>query len=398
MITLITGVPGSGKTLMAVSDLAKKVDKEWAGRKIFIHGIPELTIPTEPIPDGHTIQDMHVWLKKPENNGSVVVIDEAQNIFPPRSAGSKTPEIVEWLHVHRHSGVDIILITQMPGRIDKQVRDLVGAHYHIHKTPLGVRMRYFWDYCENSPKSGMKNARPEVYKFDKKAFGLYKSAEIHTKVKTPKSRVLYIIPIAFVVLGISSFMGYKLLTGLGQKEEIVANNQNLPMAQIESPTPQDFHRVAVKGSQNVGSSVGQQLSSREDRHLTEEMLKPTVEGLVESKPIYDNVRQVKQLEYPVACISGGNSGCSCYSSQGSAIKEIDKKTCNEYVKNGLPFNPYKEKRVELSNSEVVEKPSVSKPDSSVLVMGGKSQQNLMYDGYVEAGKEFGQNGGVVGSN
>lgn len=397
MITLITGVPGSGKTLMAVSDLAKKVDKEWAGRKIFIHGIPELTIPTEPIPDGHTIQDMQVWLKWPENNGSVVVIDEAQNIFPPRSAGSKTPEIVEWLHVHRHSGVDIILITQMPGRIDKQVRDLVGAHYHIHKTPLGVRMRYFWDYCENSPKSGMKNARPEVYKFDKKAFGLYKSAEIHTKVKTPKSRVLYIIPIAFVVLGISSVMGYKLLTGLGQKEELVANSQNMLIPQVESPHPQDFHRVAVKSSKNVGSSVGQQLSSREERHLTEEMLKPTIDGHVESKPIYDNVRQVKQLEYPVACISGGNSGCSCYSSQGSVIKEIDKKTCNDYVKNGLPFNPYKEKKVEMSNSEDIQQKSVG-GDSPVLVMGGKSQQNLMYDGYVEAGKEFGQNGGVVGAN
>lgn len=398
MITLITGVPGSGKTLMAVSDLAKKVDKEWAGRKIFIHGIPELTIPTEPIPDGHTIQDMQVWLKWQENHGSVVVIDEAQNIFPPRSAGSKTPEIVEWLHVHRHSGVDIILITQMPGRIDKQVRDLVGAHYHIHKTPLGVRMRYFWDYCENNPKTGMKNARPEVYKFDKKAFGLYKSAEVHTKVKTPKSRVLYIIPIAFVVLAISSFMGYKLLTGYGQNGEDIENSQNMSISQAESPTPQDFHRVAVKSSQNVGGSVGQQLGNVENKHLTEEMLKPTIDGRVESKPIYDNVRQVKQLEYPVACISGGNSGCSCYSSQGSAIKEIDKKTCNEYVKNGLPFNPYKEKRVEISNSEVIEKPSASNSDSSVLVMGGKSQQNLMYDGYVEAGKEFGSGGVVVGSN
>lgn len=40
MITLITGVPGSGKTLMAVSDLAKKVDKEWAGRKIFYSWYP----------------------------------------------------------------------------------------------------------------------------------------------------------------------------------------------------------------------------------------------------------------------------------------------------------------------------------------------------------------------
>ena len=147
MITLITGVPGSGKTLSVVSDLAKNVKKEWADRKIFTHGIPDLTIPTEKIPEGHDIKDMNVWLQYPENNGSVVIIDEAQNIFPPRSAGSKTPELVEWLHIHRHSGVDIILITQMPGRIDKQVRDLVGAHYHIHKTPLGVRMRYFWDYC-----------------------------------------------------------------------------------------------------------------------------------------------------------------------------------------------------------------------------------------------------------
>ncbi|KJJ16509.1 hypothetical protein HMPREF3156_01497 [Neisseria sp. HMSC06F02] len=69
MITLITGVPGSGKTLSVVSDLAKKVKKEWAGRKIFTHGIPDLVIPTEKIPEGHTINDMNVWLQYPENNG-----------------------------------------------------------------------------------------------------------------------------------------------------------------------------------------------------------------------------------------------------------------------------------------------------------------------------------------
>ncbi|PZO93264.1 MAG: zonular occludens toxin, partial [Streptococcus pyogenes] len=243
MITLITGVPGSGKTLSVVSDLAKKVKKEWAGRKIFTHGIPELTIPTEKIPEGHTINDMNVWLQYPENNGSVVIIDEAQNIFPPRSSGSKTPELVEWLHVHRHSGVDIILITQMPGRIDKQVRDLVGAHYHIHKTPLGVRMRYFWDYCENSPKSGMKNARPEVYKFDKKAFGLYKSAEIHTKVKTPKSRVLWVIPLALVVFGFTAYMGYSLLSGLGSSEK--ADSENSSVSSVVE-VPSDDLKKSVK--------------------------------------------------------------------------------------------------------------------------------------------------------
>lgn len=392
MITLITGVPGSGKTLMAVSDLAKKVDKEWAGRKIFIHGIPELTIPTEPIPDGYTIQDMHVWLKKPENNGSVVVIDEAQNIFPPRSAGSKTPEIVEWLHVHRHSGVDIILITQMPGRIDKQVRDLVGAHYHIHKTPLGVRMRYFWDYCENNPRTGMKNARPEVYKFDKRAFGLYKSAEIHTKVKTPKSRVLWVIPIALVVFGMTSYMGYSLLSGLGSSEKDVAENSSL--SSVVEVKSDDVKKSVKDKSVMAGQEIGGQIAPNQNKNLTEDMLKPKIEGMVESKPLYDQIRQVKQLEYPVACISGGKSGCSCYSSQGTVIKEIDKKTCNDYVKNGMPFNPYKENR-----RDVVQNANVQPMNDSgqVLTLGGKSPQNLMYDGYVEAGKDFAARGGVVGS-
>lgn len=394
MITLITGVPGSGKTLMAVSDLAKKVDKEWAGRKIFVHGIPDLTITTEPIPDGHSIQDMHVWLKWPENNGSIVVIDEAQNIFPPRSAGSKTPEIVEWLHVHRHSGVDIILITQMPGRIDKQVRDLVGAHYHIHKTPLGVRMRYFWDYCENNPKSGMKNARPEVYKFDKKAFGLYKSAEIHTKVKTPKSRVLWVIPAALIVFVFTAYMGYSLLSGLGSSEK--ADSENSSVSSFVDVKSDDLKKSVKDKSAVAGQEIGGQISPSQNKNLTEDMLKPKIEGMVESKPLYDQIRQVKQLEYPVACISGGKSGCSCYSSQGTAVKEIDKKTCNDYVKNGMPFNPYKEPNRDVVQNANVQ--SMSDDSGQVLSLGGKSPQNLMYDGYVEAGKDFAARGGVIGSS
>lgn len=392
MITLITGVPGSGKTLSVVSDLAKKVKKEWVGRKVFTHGIPELTIPTEKIPEGHNINDMNVWLQYPENNGSVVIIDEAQNIFPPRSSGTKTPELVEWLHVHRHSGVDIILITQMPGRIDKQVRDLVGAHYHIHKTPLGVRMRYFWDYCENSPKSGMKNARPEVYKFDKKAFGLYKSAEIHTKVKTPKSRVIWVIPVALIVFGLTAYMGYSLLSGLGSPEK--ADSENSSVSSVEVPSD-DLKKTVNDKSVVAGKEIGGQIATSQNKNLTEEMLKPKIDGLVESKPLYDSIRQVKQLEYPVACISGGKSGCSCYSSQGTVIKEIDKKTCNDYAKNGMPFNPYKENRRDVVQNVNVQ--PMNDDSSQVLSLGGKSSQNLMYDGYVEAGQQFAQRGGVVGT-
>lgn len=390
MITLITGVPGSGKTLSVVSDLAKKVKKEWADRKIFTEGIPELTIKTEKIPEGHDIKDMNVWLKYPENHGSVVIIDEAQNVFPPRSAGSKTPELIEWLHIHRHSGIDIILITQMPGRIDKHVRDLVGAHYHIHKTPLGVRMRYFWDYCANNPKVEMKNARAEVYKLDKKAFALYKSAEIHTKVQTPKSRVLWVIPISLVVFGITAYWGFKLLTGLGAPSEDVSAVSEKSVVASET-----VKKTAEQGSAASAREIGHQISQNQNKNLTKEMLEPKIEGMVESKPLYDNIRQVKQLEYPVACISGGVSGCSCYSSQGTVIKEIDKKTCNEYAKNGLPFNPYKEQPREYVQNRQIQ--PVNSDSSQVVSLGGKSPQNLMYDGYAEAGEQFAARGGVVGS-
>lgn len=384
MITLITGVPGSGKTLSVVSDLAKKIDNEWKDRKIFAEGILELKIETTPIPEGHSINDMHVWLQYPENNGSVVIIDEAQNVFPPRSPAVKTPPLVEWLHIHRHFGIDIILITQMPHRIDKHVRDLVGAHYHIHKTLLGIFMRYFWDYCANNPRSEFRNARVEVYRFDKKAFGLYKSAEIHTKIKTPKSRVLYVIPIAMVLFALTFYLAYKLILGLGGKEEtqnVVSENQ---VEQVK--------QTAETASQNAGQNIGQKLAQDEGKHnLKPEMLETTVDGHPESKPIYNGVRQVKQMEFPVACVKSSNS-CNCYSSQATVLKEIDKKTCIEYVENGLPFNPYKDEKKQIQVETANQKPE----RNQVLVMGGKPQQNLMYDNWEERGKIFeGSGGGVI---
>ena len=44
---------------------------------------------------------------------------------------------------------------------------------------------------------------------------------------------------------------------------------------------------------------------------------PTLAEKPESKPIYDNVRQVKTFEYIAGCVEGGNSGCTCYSDQGT---------------------------------------------------------------------------------
>lgn len=57
MIYLITGVPGSGKTLKMISDLMNRKDLQ--GRPLYLDGIPEVKgeiIPNLPIPDGETMQ------------------------------------------------------------------------------------------------------------------------------------------------------------------------------------------------------------------------------------------------------------------------------------------------------------------------------------------------------
>ncbi|MGN7072850.1 zonular occludens toxin family protein, partial [Neisseria sp. P0001.S004] len=66
-------------------------------------------------------------------------------------------------------------------------------------------------------------------------------------------------------------------------------------------------------------------------------------------------------------------------------------TCISYIKDGLPFNPYKAKQPETAvTSATKEQPETPQ----VLTMGGESPQNLMYEGYNE--KSLSNQGAKVG--
>nr|WP_273939051.1 zonular occludens toxin domain-containing protein [Burkholderia pseudomallei] len=93
MITLITGVPGSGKTLYAVW-LLKKIAKD---RRVLVDGIRDLAI--------EHVEIDEPWLRQWHVNAQahdLIVIDEAQRIYPPTTASQKPTPDVEQLHVHRH--------------------------------------------------------------------------------------------------------------------------------------------------------------------------------------------------------------------------------------------------------------------------------------------------------
>ena len=386
MIILQTGVPGSGKTssvvnmLMTDESYTHFTDKDGVKKKrpLFVNGIPELKIEHEELTDEQIkekpFQDFLPY-------GSLVIIDEAQRLMGTRSAASKVPPFIEALALHRHHGLDIVLITQHPSFLDSFVRKLVQRHMHVSIKPVGRKL-YEWNECVDQPDSSVNIARAieRTFVVPKKSFGMYKSAEVHTKPKRriPKSLI-------FVVLFIPLLIGFTLYT---------INNMSKRFSADEQQTTSTIAASDVDGTEPKTSPATTDIG----QNLKPEDFVPTLAEKPESKPIYDNVRQVKTFEYPVGCVDGGKSGCTCYSSQGTPLKEITKAMCKDYVKNGLPFNPYKEEQQTVQQPQTSPQTAYAPENGQVLTMGGKSPQNLMYDGYVEAGETTGfQNGAKVGS-
>jgi zona occludens toxin len=203
MITLITGTPGSGKTLYTVWSIARE---QKAGRRLMVDGIRDLAV-------DHIDVD-EPWLRKWFDrcaHQDLIVVDEAQRIWPPTSVSVKVGEDIEKLHVHRHLGVDFYLITQHPQRINKTVRDLVGRHVHVRRLfGTGRAMLYEWDHCHNI--GSLKDSVKTMWKYPRNVFRLYTSAEVHTKQKAVIPKALFIAPVALLVailFAVNAFHGLR---------------------------------------------------------------------------------------------------------------------------------------------------------------------------------------------
>ena len=388
MLYLYTGVPGAGKTLYAVSNLVKR--KDFKDRPIFVDGIKDLDhekINYFDIPEGESIQTWPKWAPP----GAIIVVDECQRIFRPRPSGSKVPDYVAELETHRHRGLDFILITQHPRLIDINLRELIEHHTHLGKTNLGLRRKMEWTTGgakDPGSRANIKEALISVYRLDKSVYGLYKSAEVHTKIRTKKSKLLMLFPLALCIVGygIWSFTDFwGKFSGEGEKAKKASTTQT---AQAQTQPS------AVSASEPVTNGQYPKAETKPEEpkkpHLSEEDYQPRIAERPETAPIYDGMNKaVKAMPWPAACIKAENR-CTCYTDQGTKIKDIGKQTCLNYVKDGLPFNPYKAQTAE--NAKPTQ--TAYTPDTpQVLTMGGASPQNLMYDGYNE--KALTNQGGKV---
>lgn len=391
MIYLFTGNMGTGKTSRVVSMILNNEDglfkmKLEDGTEVdrplyFCHidGLDKRKF------NAHELTEEEIMsapLRDIIPQGAVLIVDEAHYTYPVRSAGRPVPPYIQELTELRHHGHTVILMTQHPSQLDVFVRNLVSKHTHLERKAVGMK-QYSWYKCVTNldnpaSVSGVESAS---WKPPKDAFKYYKSSSQHQKFKKN-------IPLAVwalvAILGFMAWKGYNVYQiykqGSGQSEEVQSvSDSSASEQQAINETDQP------KSPQDINSN------------LKPEDFVPTLAEKPESKPIYDNVRQVKTFEYIAGCVEGGNSGCTCYSEQGTPLKEVTKAMCKDYVRNGLPFNPYKDKN-QTTQLTQPQNQAKSNDNSQVLALGGKSPQNLMYDGYVEAGEQFQQRGGTVGSN
>lgn len=169
MITLITGIPGAGKTLYTVSEELPK----YKNRPLYVDGIPNLAIThLEPI---GPVDKWHEWIP----DGAVLVIDEVQRIWRPRGTAAAVPPGVAALETHRHKGVDLVIITQHPNLLDANIRRLVGRHLHVRRM-FGWKRAIVYEWDSATDPNRVATAIKRSWRYPKKAYKLYKSASQHT--------------------------------------------------------------------------------------------------------------------------------------------------------------------------------------------------------------------------
>lgn len=317
-LTFVTGETGSGKTARVVDWLMDIKD-----RPIFVMGIPELKVEHQPTPP----VDEWVEMRPSEEDPtillpyftfppmSIVVIDEVQRLWRPRPNGSKPPIEVQAFETRRHVGVDFVIMSQLPMLVDANVRKLVNRHIHIHSTFLGrYQLEWKGPARDIESKTDRAEASRKRYSPPKRAFPMYKSAEVHTKVKISRPWQIYIaLPLVVALVWGSWYMLNKLGI-IGERKDPQQAQTSANHAPKGQGAPKE-QKAVLTPAQYVAAYV------------------PRIEGVPHTAPAYDDVTRPVEAPIPSGCIDS-KKGCKCYTQQGTRYETTDA-ICRQIVATGF---------------------------------------------------------------
>jgi zona occludens toxin len=321
MFKLISGVPGSGKTLYTIWAVKQQAEAE--GRVVYYHGIKDLTL------DWFELADPEKWYELP--SGSIIVIDEAQRIFPRRPASGVVPDKVKEFETHRHKGFDIYLITQTPNNIDAHLKGLVNNHIHIaRKFGFHRAYVYTWQGLANvTQKSSFSSADCVNWTYPKEVFGYYKSAEIHThKAHIPK-RLLFLFGFAAILLIAAIWGAQRYYRNVIDEK---GRSKLLTGATAAAAPGSGQGGQGLQPGQAGGGNAGPHYMTRNEYAMS---LTPRVQGFPGTAPRYDEVNRPVVAPKPAACIfSAAQKRCTCYTQQATVLPDMPDAMCRQIVRYG----------------------------------------------------------------
>lgn len=346
---LVTGVEGAGKTLLAVQQAAL-LTGEVAGAEIYqlnIKGADPIALPKLPFPidtmavndDGSPLRDENgsavpMWATLP--NGSVIIVDECHKVFPQRGPG-RPPAWVEAMAEGRQHGIRFVLLTQTPAGVDLFLRERIHRHYHLErKGNLQGATVFEFDHCVDFPRKAYrekKDAVKHLWRYPKKYFGWYKSAESHHF----KLRIPLKIWLALFLVPVIGFIGYRVVHQVGN----VVEGKSAMAAPGDAGSPRAGQGdVAALSGELVPIPTRAQVSAWLASWQYQQQ--PRIPGQPWTAPIFDG-RPVTADDPRQLCVAvgrDGSEGCHCYSEQATPIP-ADLDVCLLNAKHGEPYNPFR---------------------------------------------------------
>jgi len=354
MFLIVTGSPGSSKTLNVISQFKSVTD-----RPIYYRGI-SLTDEGKSKLGWIELSDDEArdW---PDHcpSGAIVIIDEAQEIWPVRPAGTAVPSGLTALEKHRHKGYDVVFLTQHPMLLHTHARKICNEHHHYSR-PFGTKrpIRYHSGsgFVNPSDTKELKfSCTQKRIPLDTSTYPLYKSAEIHTHKSRVPFGVIKMWVLIALVLGLVGFCVYWLISVIsGEKEGLTHRPDSLPSSPQQS-------------SLSLSTSAISPVSSRRDVDWSTALI-PEIDGIPYTAPLYnDAASKVKSVPRVAACIAS-KARCQCFTQQATVIHGVRDQVCRQHVQQGTFDHMHEENRERGGGSRAREpapRSSDDEPDTSI---------------------------------
>ncbi|WP_158147695.1 zonular occludens toxin domain-containing protein [Vibrio cincinnatiensis] len=263
-------------------------------------------------------------------SGSVIFVDEVQDIWPSRQSSKHPTEDVSFVATHRHKAQDLIYVSQDFRDVDQLIRRRI-AHYTHYEFLGGDWLHRFHsnNLFDPSSKADLSRVGSEKIKRDSKYYGIYLSAIEHTQkvglsASMRKSLRLGFFAILILLVGVISLFQTPLFKTIftSSKDELKENEQ------VET---QGYLYSDKNESSFVNKSNNDDLQNYISKYV------PRYNSIPWSASIYDSVTEDSKTYPTLTCVKTSNK-CACFTQQMTSY-DISEDYCIIIANHGF-FDPF----------------------------------------------------------